>query len=1025
LDNRLRSAAVAIRSLTFRAAAVAFAFVKARPVMNALLSAGLAAAASAAPDDVRLPATPRVPVAREVDVVVVGGGSGAVAAAAAAARAGAKVFLAAPRTYLGDDLCGPCRLRPEREGPPRSDLAKSLFPDGKPVAPMTVKRALDRHLLDAGVEFLFGCQPAGLLVDEAGRPAGVVLAGRAGRQAVAARVVIDATDRAALARLAGAAFAPYPAGPASFRRVVVVKDPKGAAPARPRAGEGVTVAEWPVPPAGGEGLRAFEYTLTIDMPDGSFRSFAAAEQIARDRTFDPAQVDASEFLFQIPPDPVRGATRIEGAWPGAEKADLDAFRPAGVEHLYVLGGGADVSREAAGALLEADEFIRTGERVGAAAAREAAARKAPASLAIAKTAAPPLPAGTAWREAEDGFRPVGPRPAARVEETAPGAADWGAYDVLVVGGGTSGAPAGIGAARRGARALVIEYLHELGGVSTLGLIGKYYGGYRGGYTAEHDRDTAEIEAAVRVIGKAEAFRRAAREAGAEIWTGALATGALVRDGRVVGVVVATPHGVGLVRARVVIDATGNADVAAAAGAACEFVSDESVAMQGSGLSPRTPGASYSNTDHTFIDESDLVDVWRAFVGTREKFASSYDIVPMPLTRERRRIVGEYTVTPVDLLTGRRYRDTLYLARGGFDTHGFTDDAFFLLGAEGPGGGYVPYRALIPKGLEGLLVTGLATSADRDAMPPMRMQPDLQNQGYAAGTAAAMAAGDGTVRGVDVRALQRHLVETGNLPKEVLEHDDASPVTDEVLVAAVGTLAGSEWQPSAKNNPVEGQTAPGLAAILARPDAARPRLREAMAKAETPEAKLIYAHVLGMLGDASAAPALLEAVRAGAWDAGWDYRGMGQFGVSLSRMDSYIVALGRTGAPEALVPVLEKLAQLEPDASFSHARAVSLALESLGRRESAPALAAYLRRPGVGGHAVTSIDAELKGLVPNANDTSVRNRALREIVVARALYRCGDDGGLGEATLRAYAADLRGVFARHAEAVLRAGPTARR
>ncbi len=47
----------------------------------------------------------------------------------------------------------------------------------------------------------------------------------------------------------------------------------------------------------------------------------------------------------------------------------------------------------------------------------------------------------------------------------------GRYDVVVVGGGTSGAPAGIAAAKSGAKTLVVEYLYELGGVGTVGLIG--------------------------------------------------------------------------------------------------------------------------------------------------------------------------------------------------------------------------------------------------------------------------------------------------------------------------------------------------------------------------------------------------------------------------------------------------------------------------------------------------------------------------------------------------------------------------
>ncbi len=43
------------------------------------------------------------------------------------------------------------------------------------------------------------------------------------------------------------------------------------------------------------------------------------------------------------------------------------------------------------------------------------------------------------------------------------------YDVVVMGGGTAGAPAGVGAAQKGAKTLVIDYMHGLGGMGTLGI----------------------------------------------------------------------------------------------------------------------------------------------------------------------------------------------------------------------------------------------------------------------------------------------------------------------------------------------------------------------------------------------------------------------------------------------------------------------------------------------------------------------------------------------------------------------------
>ena len=68
-----------------------------------------------------------IPVAYDVDVVVVGGSSAGVAAAVAAAQTGAKVFVAAPRPYLGEDLCASWRLWLEPGEEPPEGLAHDLF----------------------------------------------------------------------------------------------------------------------------------------------------------------------------------------------------------------------------------------------------------------------------------------------------------------------------------------------------------------------------------------------------------------------------------------------------------------------------------------------------------------------------------------------------------------------------------------------------------------------------------------------------------------------------------------------------------------------------------------------------------------------------------------------------------------------------------------------------------------------------------------------------------------------------------
>ena len=1125
-------------------------------------------AQAGAADRVVLESARDIPVAYEVDVVVVGGSSAGVAAAVEAAKQGAEVFVAAPRPYLGDDLCGTYRLWLEPGEEPESPLAKRLFaeppapaqirqglpftyeadlpsaamhpdtatpsrltdgrwanavsesvqydgdvtitadlgeeqslgrvhvvafqrnhdieleratvwtsldgtdwqeaavidndqlgqgdyidsalylsapvggtaryvrvlaeksdrverlllgeivieseaaadelPEGPrtPPMPMQVKHALDQALIEAGAPFLFGCFVTDVLRDADGNPAGIVMANRSGRQAVLAKVIIDATPRATVARLAGAEFRPYPAGSHTFQRVVV----GGSS----HQGDGVRVEPTPSPVQIDRGAAssfpyqdAFDYAIDVPMPDGSFASFAEAEQVARDRTWDPGQVGTSEVLFQTPPDAIKARKRVRGAWRGPNVADLDAFRPAGVDRLYVLGACADVSRETAEQLVRPLALLEVGARIGRAAADEALnVPDSPRDIGLVRDDSQPTVAGGVL-ETLTGVRPT-QRDLSAVHAAERALPVLGEYDVVVVGGGTGGAPAGIGAARHGAKTLVIEYHHGLGGVGTLGLIGKYYYGYRKGFSVEVDQGVAELagdyqpESGWNVEAKMEWYRRTLREAGADIWFGTLGCGALVEDGRVKGVVVATPDGRGVVLAKVVIDSTGNSDIAAAAGASCIYTDGSHIAVQGTGMPPRKPGASYTNTDYTMTDECDAVDVWRTYVAGRTKYAKSYDMGQLIDTRERRRIVGEFVISPLDIFNRRTYPDSIGLSSSNFDTHGFTVHPLFTLSAPDKEAvaAYTPYRSLIPEGLDGILVTGLGISAHRDAMPILRMQPDIQNQGYAAGTAAAMAVkNEQSIRDIDVKALQADLVEIGSLPESVLTDKDSYPMSAEAIAAAVENVANGQRE---------------IGVILAHPKEALPLLRDAYRTADAD--KLVYAHVLGMMGDPTGVPTLIESVASADWDEGWTFTGGGQFGASVSPLDSRIIALGNTGDKRAVEPILDKVRALTPKHEFSHHRAVAVALENLGDPRAARPLAELLEKPGIMGHAQTDIDtAQQRAATGNPNET--RDLSLRELILARALYRCGDFDGLGETILREYAQDLRGHHARHAAAVL--------
>jgi len=1102
-----------------------------------------------------------IPILYEVDVIVVGGGSGAVSAAVAASENGARVFLAAPRPYLGEDLCATYRLWLEPDEEPKSPLAAALFAepevpavlgnqipftyesdvesapphkdsvqstglrDGKwhsapsqsvqyngdvtltvdlggeqfvgkaylmayqrneefevaevtffvgddkehwhpvattvnnrlgqgfeqtaiplsaavdqkarylklvvrktprakrvllgeiilekpeqnalrqvyrmPPTPMQIKRVLDDALLNAGVQFLYGCYATELLVDRKGNLAGIVMANRSGRQAVVAKVIVDATPHATVARMAGVRMDPFPAGTCTFKRIVV-----GGPPADlPR----VPTRQLPAPICDREGRihQAIEYTLDLPMNDGSFASYAQAEQIARDMTWSREQVDSSETLFEAAPECIKGKAHQCCQWPGADKVDLDVFRPERTKGLYILSGCADVTRREVEKMLRPLEMMQVGERIGAAAAAESRKTGRPDGVKVATRSGKPVISGDvrddpAWMRVHPGTASV-----RSGENMLP---VLGRYDVVVVGGGTGGAPAGIAAARQGAKTLVVEYLHGLGGVGTLGLIGQYYYGYREGFTKEIDQGVAELsgeshKSAWNSQVKIEWYRRELRKAGADIWYGVLGCGAFVEGNCVKGVVVATPLGRGVVLAKAVVDSTGSATIAAAAGAECIYTGGEHIAVQGTGLPYWEPGARYINTDYAFIDDLDVIDAWQSFLAARKKFADRYDLGQLIDTRERRQIVGDFFITPMDVYLDRTYPDSVVRASSNFDTHGFTIHPMFLLRPPDrktlPC--YVPYRCLLPKGIEGVLVTGLGVSAHRDVMPVIRMQPDVQNQGYAAGVAAATAARTGrTLREIDVHRLQEHLVRKGNLPGEVLKQKDSFPLPKARIEQAVRNVVKDF-------NDIE--------VIFTQIDTALPLLREAYKTVESKEEKLTYAHILGILGDPTGAATLAEVVGSREWDKGWKYTGMGQYGMSMSVVDSLIVALGRTRKHIALEPILAKVAQLGPEHELSHHRAVALALETLGDRTAAKPLADLLAKPGMAGHAWTDINAATRNIPPSEVDTSTRECSLRDLILARALYRCGDHENLGEKILRQYAKDLRGHYARHALAVL--------
>ncbi|MHB8900381.1 MAG: FAD-dependent oxidoreductase [Thermoguttaceae bacterium] len=959
-----------------------------------------------------------LPVLGQADVVVAGGSCGAVEAACHAARQGASVFLVAPEPYLGSDLCATLQLWLDEGEKPQWPLELACFGTGRITTPFTVKREMDGALLAAGIRYLTGCCVTDVLRDGQGQLAGVVVANRSGRQALVAKVIIDATRQAAVARQAGVAFRPFVPGRQSFTRVVVGGEM--------RTGEGLSGRRMPftfdsAAKDASDPLPVYQYSLQIAMEDNSVRSFFRAENEARDRTYQPGSESASEVLGYVPSDTIVGLSRAE-SWPGAEVADFRPFQPAGTDRLYVLSAYADLGREAGAKFVRPLESMALGRRIGQAAARQAKDLPPPEAVSLPATDA----TGDQTVEVREGLAPLRPAHKATVRCGPCLLPVLGRYDVVVVGGGTSGAPAGIAAARSGAKTLVVEYLHELGGVGTVGLIGNYWYGLRRGFTQQVDEQVNHGKTSWNAVEKAEWFRQELRRSGAEVWLGAFGCGALVRDRQVCGIVVATAQGRGAVLAGSVVDATGNADVAAWAGAETRYgISDTgSLNVQIAGFPERPLGNSYVNTCYTMVDDTDVVDVSHlmAWKRTQSARSSAFDVGQLVDSRERRRIVGDYELSVADILSSRTFPDTISQHYSNFDAAAFPDSPVLRLAdAKGPCFACdLPYRCLLPRNLDGLLVVGLGAGAERDAMTLIRMQADLQNQGYAAGMAAAEAARlGGHTRKIDIKALQKKLVRENLLDERVLTDTDSQPASTAQIERAF-QVVGAAGQP---------ESLADLALLVAHPEQATPLLRTRCRQVPAGKEQLSSAAILGILGDPTAAPVLAEAIGAhDGWDQGSSLTTQRKTGNTFSDLDRLVIALGSSGSPDAAGPLLVKLGQLQPESRLSHYKALSLAMWNLRPIAAAEPLAGLLDRVKFLGQAEpgppATVSERLVTVDPDeqANSTSL-NRALKELTVAALLYRCGDRDGKAKAVLERYLDNVHGHLARYAQWALDQGSAA--
>ncbi len=392
-------------------------------------------------------------------------------------------------------------------------------------------------------------------------------------------------------------------------------------------------------------------------------------------------------------------------------------------------------------------------------------------------------------------------------------------DVLVIGGGPAGLAAAIASARHGAETVLVERFGYLGGTATASLMA-CINGFRNQVEPDDTQTVRGIAEEIVLqlkeldgLGQSpypqksystepgqleysyaidtEKFKHATLklcvDAGVDIMFHTWFCDSIVEDDTLRGVIVENKSGRQVMLAHTVVDASGDGDVAARAGASFwQTAHDEAPRLNDSlmyrvqfGEERPDPPYACDFGDHAVVWGPDVgplngVDadalsqgeiearlrVYEDFSAKQEEEPTLEDaqvVATPPLLgiRQTRFIEGEYKLTAEDAIEGRRFDDVVaisscpiisyygyrrYLEHEGYD---------------------IPYRCLVPKKVEHLLVAGRCISSEQQPYESHRAMVPIMAIGQAAGLAAALTASeDVSPRVLDVERLQDELIAQG-------------------------------------------------------------------------------------------------------------------------------------------------------------------------------------------------------------------------------------------------------------------------
>jgi glycine/D-amino acid oxidase-like deaminating enzyme len=413
-------------------------------------------------------------------------------------------------------------------------------------------------------------------------------------------------------------------------------------------------------------------------------------------------------------------------------------------------------------------------------------------------------------------------------------------EVLVCGGGCAGLAATLAAARRGAKTLLLERAGFAGGIiTTVGL--PFFDGIadiadkrvvvRGiamellSKSGVCEPNATHVKTHNPTVHNVESFKlladrllQAERER-LDVLFHTTVCGVEVEGDRIGAVLLANKGGITRVRAQVVIDCTGDADLAYFAGAPtvrspelqpmslhfrighvkgrkglredCQkalerahargelpmfygpgvmfmFASDE-VYIHGI----RVPGDATDPADFTRAEMQGRSDAWAMFEAWKKEvpgFEDAYFMTSGPFlgVRETRRIVGQHVLNEQEIMATTKFDDAIATGCWYLDLHPnkITTGGANAVPKQQPKPYDIPYRSLLPKGVSNLIVAGRCHSATQLAASSTRVTVTAMAMGEAAGASAALAVKRRkSPQEIDGRAVRSALREKGGGPAQ--------------------------------------------------------------------------------------------------------------------------------------------------------------------------------------------------------------------------------------------------------------------